>query len=804
MFTDLRVLDLSSGIAGPYATKLLADAGADVVKVEGATGDPLRRWSATGADLGDEDGALFRYLNTSKRSVVGALDDPTVSALVRGADVLIEDDTPGVVDVDALHAANPALVVVSISPFGADGPWAHRPATEFTLQAWCGSIASRGTPDRPPVAAGGRIGEWVAGAYAAVAGAAAWRLARDTGRGEHVDISMFEAMSVTMNTFTTLFFEFTGSPPPDAPTPTIELPSIEPTSDGFVGFCTIARQQFEDFLVLIDHAELLADDALANATLRARRMDEFLGYVRPWTAQHTTDEIIERASALRIPVAPVLDGATVVGHEQFVSRGSFVEGPHGFTQPRIPYRIGDLAPPAFRPAPALGEHTGAVTWPVRPPAGAPEAQPETEGGGERVRNPDAVASTSGPVAAPHAPLPLDGVRIVDFTAFWAGPSATQLLAALGADVVKVESIQRPDGMRFTSAKPASVDQWWEWGFVFHGANANKRSVTLDLNRPEGLELVLRLIADADVVVENFSPRVMENFGLAWETVHAAAPRAVMLRMPAFGLDGPWRDRTGFAQTMEQLTGMAAVTGYPDGPPVLPRGAVDPLAGQHAVFALLAALDERDRTGTGMLVEATLAEAALNIAAEPVVEQSAYGRLLGRHGNQSPMADPQGVYPCAEGQWLAVAAATDAHREALADLLAATDVQGEPGNEALAFWCAERPVEDAVTALLSAGVPAAVLVHPAAIDTTEQHQARAFFEVLDHPVTGRHGLPSLPFRYRRHEADHVAGPSRGWLRTPPPTLGQHTDEVLRTRLGLGDDELARLRAEGITGDRPAGL
>ena len=530
-------------------------------------------------------------------------------------------------------------------------------------------------------------------------------------------------------------------------------------------------------------------------------MDEFLGYVRPWTTQHTTEEIIERASALRIPVAPVLDGATVVGHEQFAARGTFVEGPHGFTQPRVPYRIGDLTPPAFRPAPTVGQHTGTIEWPVRPHL-VPHA-PETEGGGEHLRNPEAVASTSDATTDAGAALPLDGVRIIDFTAFWAGPSATQLLGALGADVIKIESIQRPDGMRFTSAKPASVDQWWEWGFVFHGANANKRSVTLDLNRPEGLALVLRLIAGADVVVENFSPRVMDNFGLGWAAIHATAPRAVMLRMPAFGLDGPWRDHTGFAQTMEQLTGMAAVTGYRDGLPVLPRGAVDPLAGQHAVFALLAALDERDRTGVGMLVEATLAEAALNIAAAPVVEHSAYGRLVERQGNQSPMADPQGVFPCQQGQWLAVAAASDAHRDALRAVVGTTEVRGAAGERAVAAWCADRDVEDAVTTLVDVGIPAAVLVHPAAIDTTAQHEARGFFEALDHPVTGRHGLPSLPFRFRRREAT-LAGPSRGWLRTPPPTLGQHSDEVLGELLNLDDDELARLRAEAITGDRPAGL
>ena len=220
-------------------------------------------------------------------------------------------------------------------------------------------------------------------------------------------------------------------------------------------------------------------------------------------------------------------------------------------------------------------------------------------------------------------LPLDGLRIIDFTAFWAGPAATHMLAALGADVVKVESVQRPDGMRYTTTPPRA-EQWWEWGPVFHGANTGKRGITLDLNDPEGLALAKRLVAGADAVIENFSPRVMENFGLDWDAVHAVNPRAVMVRMPAFGLDGPWRDRTGFAQTMEQITGMAWVTGFADGPPLIPRGACDPLAGMHAVFALLVALEARDRTGEGMLVEVTMVEAALNAAAEQVVEHSADG------------------------------------------------------------------------------------------------------------------------------------------------------------------------------------
>ena len=164
MIRSLRVVDLSTEIAGPYCTKLLADGGADVVKVEGGDGDPLRSWTASGAKLGDDDGALFRFLNTSKRSVVGEVGDGPVDELVAAADLVVESSALDRLDVSALHRANPRVTVLSISPFGRRGPWAERPATDFTLQAWCGSTGGRGVPDGPPLHAGGRLGEWVGGA----------------------------------------------------------------------------------------------------------------------------------------------------------------------------------------------------------------------------------------------------------------------------------------------------------------------------------------------------------------------------------------------------------------------------------------------------------------------------------------------------------------------------------------------------------------------------------------------------------------------------------------------------------------
>ena len=775
MLGGLRVIDASTEVAGPYATKLLADAGADVVKVEGPEGDPLRRWTAAGVELpADEDSALFRFLNTSKRSVVGTVDE-----LAAGADVVIGD---GALDVDGLAEAHAHLVILTISPFGRTGPWADRPATEFTLQAACGSTGSRGRKDRPPLAVGGRFGEFQAGVNAAVAAVAAWRAGRASGVGEQVDLSMLESMALGMNTYGPLFAELYGVVAPEEPAfRHVDHPSIEPTADGWVGFATIANQQFKDFLVLIERGDLLADEALVDINVRTKRAEEFEAAVQAWTLRHPTEEIIERASELRIPVAPIGDGASVPDFEQFTARQVFVEGPHG-RQPRVPYRLGDHAGTEFGPAPALGEHTGEIDWNARPTP-APGAQ------------------------APG--LPLAGVRIVDLTCFWAGPSASVTLAALGADVVKVEAVQRPDGMRFTSTRPPTTEQWWEWAPVFCGTNAGKRGVTLDLGAADGRHLLLDLVQGADAVLENFSPRVMEQFDLDWPVIHAAAPRVVMVRMPGFGLDGPWRDRTGYAPTMEQLTGLAFVTGWPDLPPIVPRGPCDPLAGQHAAFALLVALEERDRTGEGMLLEVPMVEAALATASGPIVEAEAYGVVQPREGNRGPVAAPQGVHACAETErWVAVAVTTDEQWAALCEVLGRSDLADEPAlgdhagrraaqerlDEALEQWAADQPVADAVEALVGAGVPCAEVVSPGAVDRNPQLVARGFFEPMTRAVIGLHHIPSLPYRF-------ASRGDRPWHRTPAPLIGEHNDEVLGGELGLGPDELERLRNTSVIGERP---
>ncbi|OBH67330.1 acyl-CoA hydratase [Mycobacterium mantenii] len=771
-FAHWRVLELCNGLAVSYCGKMFADAGADVVKVESPQGDSLRGWSA-----GGPPGALFGYLAAGKKSVVNR-GQAEITALLAGADLVLTDLTDGwTLDDITTHTAASA-VVVAVTPFGTTGPYVDDQvvANEFILQALCGSIAGRGWPDDEPVQAGGRLGEWLAGTFAAAAAAAATRHAGRSGRGQVIDVSTYEAMAIAMGGLSAMSASVLGA---DSLLyeRSLELPSIVPTADGMVGFCTITAQQFQDFLVMIERPDLVDDAELASFAGRVERRDEFLGMLTEWTGCRTTQEIVDLAVAFRIPVAPIATPEMLPNIDHFVDRGVFVESRTGVLAPRVPYRSDAITTAAPGEPPVLGADNGRVQWPVRP---------------EPPRGDDADT------------LPLSDVRVTDFTAFWAGPVATQLLGALGADVIKIEGVRRPDGMRFAAGRPPDWDQWWEWGAVFLCSNNNKRGVSIELGTDAGRELALELIAASDLVVENFSPRVMANFGLEFDAVRAANPRAILVRMPAFGLDGPWRDRVGFAQTMEQATGMAWMTGHADGPPVIPRGVCDPIAGLHAAFAAIAALVIRDRRGAGMQVESTMVEAALNVAAEMLVEYSRNGIAMHRNGNRGPGAAPQGVYRCrGDDEWVALAAMDDAARVSLAGLLGRPGLDetgwaewGDDVDKLISDWAALHSAAEAVDALRAAGVAAARVTPAADLLTDPQLRARGFWETVDHPVTGSFLCTGMPFVF--------LGMPRRWIRRVAPLYGQHTGEVLTNVLGHSQDDLAELRESGTISDRPAGL
>ena len=774
------VVELTAGVAGAYATKLFADAGADVIVIEPVEGSALRRTTRTGPlPEGASDGPLFRWLAAGKRCVVGDLTDPTVRELVRSAHVVVADLPTGPLE-EAGLLPRPSNVVVTISPYGR-GPLEGAPGNDFTAQAICGSIAGRGLPDREPIYAAGRLSELAGGVFAAPAALAAARHLLRTGVGAHIDVSCAEAALIATNLFQDLMFRMIGGVPP-GPGRVIMFPGIEATADGWVGLNTNSAQKLEDLILLVGRADLLGDTDVRSDPVRKAESERS---IRSWLLEHTTAEVLELATGLRIPVAPIGNGELLLGLDHLAARGVFVNEPYGLTAPRPPYGIDGRRPGARHRAPTRAERT-----PPRLPVGTARR-----------------TGADGPEADD---LPLAGLKVLDATAWWAGPCSTHLLAALGADVVHVESIQVIDGMRPAAALPfASLDEWWERSCFFLNINTNKRGITLDLGSERGRELFVGLVAWADVMVENYTPRVFENWDLGWERLKQVNPRLIMCRMPAFGLDGPWRDRVGFAQTMEQVSGLSWATGYRDGPPVMPNGPCDPLGGMHAAFAVLTALVQRDTTGVGSMVEAPLVESALNLAAEEILEFSAFGRVGERLGNRCRERAPQGVYRCeGDEHWIAVSV-EDEQWPALVNLLGAPAWAQDPAlstvagrfdahdrlDQHLAEWFRAQPRDDAVEQLQAAGIAAAPVVDNRDLMTQPVFEARGFAEWYDHPVVGRIPVTTLPYRW--------SGIDR-WIRRPAPTLGQHNHEVLSSILGLDEAEIERLEAQLVIGTRPAGL
>ncbi|HME48052.1 CoA transferase [Mycobacterium sp.] len=792
---DYVVVDLSTGIAGGYCTRLLADGGAEVIKVEPPEGDPLRRWSASGAAIEPGgDGALFSFLASSKRSVTADPDDAGdaefVNGLLAGADAVIWSHGSGVAQHRSfaparIHRDHPHLTVTSITPFGLDGPWRDRPATEFTLQAWSGGIMGigRGSQDRAPVSVGGQVGDWLTGAYAAAATLISRIRCLDDGVGELVDLSMLESHIVGLTYYPVTYFEMLGRPWRTERRRTV--PGIAEAQDGLVALGCGTAQQWFDLCAMVGRPEWIDESSPLSITAQA---DERAPEIYDWIRDHTVDEIRELASAFRIPNAPVGNGANVVEMDHFQARGSFVTNPRdGFRQPDHPYRLtpARLRPP--QPAPRLGEHTDRYRA-ARP---APRSAP----GGSSDR------------------LPFSGLRILDMTTFWAGPSCTHVLAMLGGELIHLESTSRPDGTRLIAGVPVTEDRWWEKSPIFSALNGNKKSLTLDFQTGRGREILDRLIRTCDVIVENYTPRVMDQIGLDFATVLTLRPDAIMVRMPGFGLDGPWRDNPAFAYVIEDASGLSWLTGYPDETPYEPYSVGDPNAGIHALNALLLALEHKRRTGRGVLVEAAMVDAALNIAAEQVIEYSAYGALLQRAGNRGPAAAPQNLYQTSEidefGRadcWVAVAVATDEQWAGLRNAIGRPDWAMDPGlstatgrrerhdliDKHLAAWCRTRSGDDVVECLWAAGVPVGRVMQPHRQTELGQLAFRRFFEDVDHPVNPATPHSTLPMRFSR-------GPQRFHTRHAP-LLGEHNRELL-TGLGLTDPEVDQLEADGVIGRAP---
>ena len=415
------------------------------------------------------------------------------------------------------------------------------------------------------------------------------------------------------------------------------------------------------------------------------------------------------------------------------------------------------------------------------------------------------AATTGDPTAPDSsqaaavrPGPLDGLRVLDLSTVLAGPLTAQVLGDYGADVIKVEHPSRGDSFRTHGVQHRGVGLWWKI------VSRNKRCVAIDLKSADGAELLLRLVESADVVIENFRPGTLERWGVGWDAIHAANPRTVLVRVTGFGQDGPYRDRPGFGTLAEAMSGFAAVTGEPDGPPTLPpMGLADTLCGLTGVGAVMMALWHRDRpggSGEGQVVDLSLLEPMLCAVGPGPTVYDQTGRLQQRTGNRSSSNAPRNVYRSSDGRWLAVSTSATSIAQRVLRLVGHPEVVDEPWFASaagraehvdlldgyVADWVAQRPADEVVAAFEAADAAVAAVYTAADVLADPQIEALDVLTSVEDDELGALRMQNVLFRMSA---------TPGSIRHTGRALGADTDAVL-AEAGVDPDRTAGLRANGV--------
>lgn len=401
---------------------------------------------------------------------------------------------------------------------------------------------------------------------------------------------------------------------------------------------------------------------------------------------------------------------------------------------------------------------------------------------------------------------LKDVRVADLTHYRSGPSGTTLLGGMGADVVKVEAIQRLDGFRaFNTLNPRDPD-FYEMGAYFNGCNTNKRGITLDLNSTKGRELFLGLLRKSDVVIDNFSARVMDSLGLGYEQLKEINPGLIMVSMTCFGQTGPWREYVGFGYVFDQIGGASAVSGYEDSPPTHISAASDVISGIMAVYAILLALEERERTGRGQYIDMSQVETLAFLMGPNIIDYQLTGKIQPRTGNRHPVFAPHNIYRCkGEEEWVSISVESDQQWSALAVAMGRAEWVGDERfatslarkqneydlDKAVTEWTRGQENRVVMELLQSLGIASGMVLNGLELLDDPHLQDRRMHKKLERQFTGEHLYPQFPIRYSNAICEQ---------RRPAPTLGQDNEDVLAGLLGLTPNEMEKLREEKVIGEK----
>ena len=819
------VVELTDGVAGAYTGRLLALAGADVIKIEPPDGDRVRRWGPfPGDDPGEvvaEQSALHLHLNVDKRSVVADLAEADGRALVAElatrADVVLDSftlgRTPDGLDADSLRAANPSLVVTSITDFGLHGPYAEAGyrGSEIVHYAMGGPMHATGVAEREPLKLGGHLISYQCGTMAAVATLAALTAAEQGAGGIHVDVANFETQAGSIDRRMVFLQQhlYNGRAVGRDPAGGRGLlPSgIYPAADGWLQIATPPPYASRLVATLDDPdlAELFDDPAWVTNPEVPELVE---GALYGWLAERTMAQAMAEAQPHHWPVTAVQTTPEVLADEQFLQREVFVTVDHPvagtLTQPGPPIRFTDHGG-ITRPAPLLDQHGAEIRAEL---AGAGAASPVPPGPAAPV-----------PAPASSSRLPLEDVRVLDLTMVWAGPYTTMLLGDLGADVIRVEDARLYNGTRGALPRPPREqldalgwlcaypddepgERPWNRNAFFNIHARNKRSATVNLIRPEGREAFLRLVEQSDVLVENNAVGVMDKLGLSWEELHQRNDQLIVLRMPALGLSGPRSSYVGFGTNFEALCGLTSIRGYTDGDQTLtgPVYYMDTASGAAGAFAVLAALRRRRASGTRELVELAQGENMLSLIGEYLIDAGRRGEALPPPGNRHLTDAPQGAYPCSgPDRWVVLSVDGDAAwaglKRAMGSPAWADDERFATAagrrhhhdelDEHLARWTAPLDRWEVTRVLQAEGVIAGPVLDDADVAGDPHLRARGFFRPNGSDEVGWHDYPSHLWRWDGPEMRHDG----------LCPFGGANDDVWRQVVGLDEAELAALTADG---------
>ncbi len=779
----LRVIELSRDVAAAYCARQFAAWGADVVTLEPDGGSRLRRRGPF-ARMSDGKAAsmLWAYVGANKRCAWMPGDDQGgLADLLGRADVFVTDwsqaDLAALgIRLGDLRRRLPGLVMVSVTPFGLGGPYANFQGADLVVEALSGYLGLNGLPDRPPLRAPGHITGFAVGVNAFVGALAAIIRRQRVGRGDLVEVSGIETLASIVPFLRVQYVA--GDKVREGGTEAGVR--IVPCSNGWVSFLVADphyRRLLGEVLTIAD-ADWPAD--LYDGSYH-QRVAKTVAFFSRYTRRMTAEAVFEALEARGVVCGKIVSPAELLGDPQLVARGFFrAAAGHRHAGPAARLRQGDIVP--IRPAPTLAEtgSTDALEWTHR--------------------------EISRSAASPE--LPLSGYRVLDLTQAWIGPFTTLILADLGAEVIKIECHTRPDVWRQASPQPTAITnvvaERVNRSFYFNSVNRNKRDLALDLRTPEGRDLFLRLVKDADVVAENYTPRVMDRFGLGYEALRAERPDLVMMSSCGFGKTGPLSDYKTNGSAVEGLAGWDWLHRYPGGEPVLMGFyQADAICGLQMAALTLVCLIRRQRTGDGDAIDGAMLEASAGYIGDLILQAEIEGEAR-ITSNRDPDFSPHGVFPCAgEDRWVAIVVKDDAAWTRLTGLASAPAefakaewrthlgrLADEDALEAaLADWTRGQNAGALMDVLQGAEVAAGV-VRGAIEGLSEPHlSARKWFTPMTHPDLGEHLYNGFPWRFS--DCALVA-------HTPPPRLGEHSEVLLKDLLGLTEVEIEDLKAKAVTG------